>query len=78
MGTILRYLVAFGIFWFIIHLLRTRLAPPRPAQPRPAPRDVRMVRCAHCGVHVPEPEAIRSGGNDYCSAAHRSLGPRGY
>jgi len=30
-----------------------------------------MVRCAHCGVHLPKGESVRSQGLDFCSAAHR-------
>lgn len=38
-------------------------------QDRPVVED--MVRCAHCGVHIPRSESITSGGNDFCSAGHR-------
>jgi uncharacterized protein len=30
-----------------------------------------MVRCAHCGVHLPKRESIIAGENYYCSEAHR-------
>ncbi len=30
-----------------------------------------MVRCAHCGVHLPVSESVRDGDAYYCSAAHR-------
>lgn len=30
-----------------------------------------MVRCVHCGVHLPKRESILAGGNYYCSEAHR-------
>jgi uncharacterized protein len=30
-----------------------------------------MVRCSHCGVHLPKSESILSGGNFFCSEAHR-------
>lgn len=32
-----------------------------------------MVRCAHCGVHLPRSEGIASQGRFYCSAEHRRL-----
>jgi uncharacterized protein len=35
-----------------------------------------FVACAHCGVHVPTPEAVRDGARSYCSDAHRLAGPR--
>ena len=31
-----------------------------------------MVRCVHCGVHLPKQESILAGGKFYCSEAHRS------
>ncbi len=50
-------------------------APRRPGAEQPSTG--RMVRCAHCGLHLPESEAVRSGdGRDYCSPAHLSAGPR--
>jgi uncharacterized protein len=35
-----------------------------------------MVRCAHCGVHLPESEAITKAGVNFCSQAHASLGAK--
>lgn len=33
-----------------------------------------MVRCDHCGLHIPKNEAIRDGDKVYCSEEHRRLG----
>ncbi|MFZ2541397.1 MAG: PP0621 family protein [Gallionella sp.] len=30
-----------------------------------------MVRCAHCGVHLPRSESLRADGLDFCNAQHR-------
>lgn len=30
-----------------------------------------MVRCAHCGVHLPKSESIMAGGEFFCGVAHR-------
>ncbi|OGA10702.1 MAG: hypothetical protein A3D95_01690 [Betaproteobacteria bacterium RIFCSPHIGHO2_12_FULL_69_13] len=35
-----------------------------------------LVRCAHCGVHLPRAEARSSGDALYCSDEHARLGPR--
>jgi uncharacterized protein len=32
-----------------------------------------MVRCAHCGLHLPQKEAVIAGDVPYCSEAHRQL-----
>lgn len=34
----------------------------------------RMVRCVHCGLHVPENEAVRRGDDAFCSREHAELG----
>ncbi|PYG02972.1 MULTISPECIES: PP0621 family protein [unclassified Thioalkalivibrio] len=36
-----------------------------------------MVRCAHCGVHVPEDQAVCDGDLCYCSRQHADAGPSG-
>lgn len=41
-----------------------RAAPPSP-----------MVACAHCGVHLPRPDALERDELPYCSAEHRAAGP---
>jgi len=30
-----------------------------------------MVRCEHCGVHLPKGESVQAGGQFFCSAEHR-------
>jgi uncharacterized protein len=30
-----------------------------------------MLRCAHCGTHLPQTEAITGRQGHYCSLAHR-------
>ena len=33
----------------------------------------RMVRCAHCGVYLPQSEALGAGDKYYCNEEHRRL-----
>lgn len=33
-----------------------------------------MVRCAHCGIHLPRSEATMLAGDTYCSQEHARLG----
>ena len=35
-----------------------------------------LVRCAHCGVHLPRAAARAAGGQLYCSDEHARLGKR--
>jgi uncharacterized protein len=38
----------------------------------PAPtQGENMVRCAHCGVHLPRSESLTTQGSFYCSAEHQ-------
>ena len=34
-----------------------------------------MVSCAHCGVHLPQSEAVTAGALHYCGSQHRDAGP---
>jgi uncharacterized protein len=59
--------------WFIRRLLN-----PPAKRPRAAPREsvaAPMVRCAHCGVHLPQDHALGQGQQWFCSEAHRLEGP---
>ncbi len=65
--------IAIAVVW----LLRRALAGPRAAAP-PAggvPQGD-LVRCAHCGVNLPQAEARSAGGRHYCSEEHWRAGPR--
>ena len=65
--------VAVGYAWW--RGQRTGAPPPQGKRPLPPPQD--MVACAHCGVHLPQGEALTdAGGRAYCSEAHRLAGPR--
>ncbi len=45
--------------------------PPPQRSPRVAGPEA-MVRCAHCGLHLPTADAVYGGnGNHYCTPAHR-------
>jgi uncharacterized protein len=53
-----------------------RAGPARPAAP-PAAEPQPMKACAHCGVHLPQEDAVVDAiGHPYCSEAHRLAGPR--
>jgi uncharacterized protein len=34
-----------------------------------------VVACAHCGLHLPAADAVADSTHQYCSDAHRRLGP---
>lgn len=35
-----------------------------------------LVKCAHCGVHMPLTDALWKDGRAFCSMTHRNLGPK--
>ena len=39
------------------------------------PASLTMVRCAHCGVHLPQDSALRGDKLWYCSQPHLEQGP---
>ncbi|WP_052501618.1 PP0621 family protein [Thiomicrospira microaerophila] len=40
------------------------------------PESQAMVRCAHCGIHLPQSEAYYDGQHTYCSEGHMQKGPK--
>lgn len=49
-------------------------APKPPAKPTEA---TPMLACAHCGVHLPQCDAVTdTAGRPYCGEPHRIAGPR--
>lgn len=53
----------------VVYLLIRSFRKNAPRQDEAVAED--MVRCAHCGVHLPKGESIQAQGLDFCSAAHR-------
>jgi len=44
----------------------------RPSDPQPSDKGAEaMVRCKHCGIHVPARNAILEGDDWYCCPEHR-------
>ncbi|HBO2176811.1 TPA: PP0621 family protein [Pseudomonas aeruginosa] len=48
----------------------TRPTPHQQQRPQDEPSASPMVRCAHCGVHVPQANALTHEQRWYCSQAH--------
>lgn len=64
-------LIIFGIVvvWWILKWYRKSMT--REAPPPAAAED--MVRCSHCGVHLPRSESHTSGDEFFCSEEHLRL-----
>lgn len=48
----------------------------RPAKKQARRGTERMVHCEHCGLYLPESEAVRADGHTYCSAEHQRIAKR--
>lgn len=67
-------IVAIVLVFFIVRLLLRRAGS---AGKRRVEGPRQMVRCDHCGLHVPDDEAVRSqDGHVFCSEEHRLSGPK--
>jgi len=55
----------------VVYLLIKSYRKNVPKQDNPVAED--MVRCAHCGVHLPKSESILAGGNFFCCTEHRDV-----
>jgi uncharacterized protein len=75
MGRLLQVLIIFIGVAVGLMLLRRALSSRREPDRR-ADTVQTMVQCAHCGLHIPQAEALISGNLPYCSETHRKAGPR--
>ena len=88
-GTEMKYLILLAVIlvvgWWTFGRRRPPAAPPRERDASPpdnnrqgevvAPQP--MLVCAHCGVHLPQAEAVLDATErPFCSEAHRLAGPR--
>lgn len=81
MGKLLFWIVLIILVLFVARVAG-RMAAQRQAGPdkkasgkAPPPALESMVRCAHCGIHLPRSEALLQNGQTWCSADHARLGP---
>lgn len=78
----MKYLLVLAVVLLVLVLglararRRVDSKPARPAAGTAKPAAEEMVRCAHCGVHLPRRDALTGGASGlYCSEAHRLAGP---
>lgn len=73
MGKLLLFvLVAILAYLFFKGSGRRTGSPPGGGAKRSRPAE-RMVECAHCGVHLPESEAVKQADRYFCCDEHRRL-----
>ncbi|WP_456379458.1 PP0621 family protein [Thiolapillus sp.] len=57
-------LIAVLLIWWVLRTLRRE----RTATVKPKIKN--MLSCRHCGLHIPEDEAVRCNNRIYCSKEH--------
>ena len=65
----LKYLLLLILALVVWWAWKKRAELPPAADTPPLPE--RMVRCAQCGVHLPESDALADGDRHFCNEAHR-------
>ena len=74
----MRFIVLIALVVLAVWLIRRALRGPvqKADLQRKAQAVGELVRCAHCGVHLPRVEARQADGALYCSEEHARLGAR--
>ena len=68
---IIRLVVILVIAWLIYSLTRRWLASLQNKSGARQEHIGTMVSCDQCGLHIPQNEAIQSGGKNFCSIEHK-------
>lgn len=69
MGRLLFFIAIAAVVYLLLRSYRKDL----PKDDAPAVPEVeKMVRCAQCGVHLPQSESLAVEGRFFCCAAHRN------
>lgn len=77
MKFLLAFIVLIGgfcllVWWYILSRLRRllKIATAQKTQQPSLTQPQTMLECAHCGLHIPEHEALKHANNVYCCAEH--------
>ena len=77
MGKVLLWLVIILAALTVARIISRQSAArknPHTASKTAAQKPEAMVRCEHCGIHLPRSEALLLGGKTWCSSEHAKLG----
>ncbi|MBM7063109.1 hypothetical protein JQX08_20520 [Pseudomonas sp. UL073] len=72
MGRLLFWIALIAVGYWLWRRFNRPARPAAKAEPGTTP----MVRCAHCGVHVPQSLAVQQDQHWYCSQLHLRQGPQ--
>lgn len=66
MSRLIFIIAVIALVYWLLKSYRTK-----PGKPDAPASSEEMVRCVHCGVHLPKSESLWVGGEYFCSDAHR-------
>lgn len=75
-GKHVKFLLLLALAAVVWWLWRNRARVPHETPPPAAREAEAMVACVHCGVLLPQSEALAEDGRFYCSEAHRAAGSK--
>lgn len=74
---LIRLLAIAALIWIIYRMVQTRRRNRGSLGQRPGSTAVEnMVKCEHCGLHIPQAEAVYGDGKAYCSREHLEAAQR--
>ena len=72
MGKIVLVVLFVVVLLWLLRSGRRRDAAPPTAKPASPDEPKPMIRCAQCGIHLPQGEALPGRGGAFCGEAHRT------
>ncbi len=75
MGRLLMVLVLLAVSLYVVKLIKIKLDEAATKLDKDDSRNEcvendKMVKCLHCGLHIPENEALKQGDKVFCSLEH--------
>lgn len=71
--TLIRILIIALVAWLLLRMIKNWANRAAQKQKDRRSQVETMVRCQHCGLHVPKKEALESDNKYYCSREHLRL-----
>jgi uncharacterized protein len=78
MKFLLLLIAVFVLFWLLRGSWRRARRPPPGPTPGDGTAPQTMLRCAHCGLHLPRDEALPGRGGVFCGEPHRQAFERAH
>ncbi|MDH5180366.1 MAG: PP0621 family protein [Gammaproteobacteria bacterium] len=71
--TLIRILIIAFLVWLVLRLIKNKIDQQNRKRADSQDQIATMVRCRHCGLHIPKQDAVESANQYYCSQEHRRL-----